>query len=233
MTPEKKIYREIAYPDVVWRVSEEPVPYPDAVAEMERIVADIRDGKAPETVWLLEHPPIYTAGTSAKADDLLNPDRFPVYQTGRGGQYTYHGPSQRVIYLMLDLARRGRDVRRFVCQIEEWIIETLGQFGIEGHTREGRTGIWVARPEKGSRAEDKIAAIGIRVRRWVTFHGVSLNVAPDLSHYEGIVACGISDQGMTSLADLGKKYSVTDADRALAATFPNHFGPNCVRRNYC
>lgn len=230
--PHKKIDDEIAENDLVWRVSNEPVPYPDAVAEMERIVADIRDGKSPETIWLLEHPPIYTAGTSAKAEDLLNPGKFPVYQTGRGGQYTYHGPGQRVIYLMLDLTRRGRDVRRFVCQIERWIIETLDHLGVKGHTREGRTGIWVTRPEKGPQAEDKIAAIGIRVRRWVTFHGVSVNIAPDLSHYDGIVACGISDQGVTSLAELGKKYSLADADNALAATFPNHFGLNSVSREH-
>jgi lipoyl(octanoyl) transferase len=228
MMPDKKIHPESQNSDLLWRVSEKPVPYREAIAEMERIVAEIREGTAPETVWLLEHPPIYTAGTSAKPEDLLTPDRFPVYQTGRGGQYTYHGPGQRVVYLMLDLAKRGKDVRRFVCSIERWIIETLGQLGVEGHTREGRTGIWVPRPEKGRQAEDKIAAIGIRVRRWVTFHGVSLNVAPDLSHYKGIVACGISDQGVTSLADIGKKYSLADADRSLAATFPNHFGPNSI-----
>lgn len=228
--PEKKIGHFWGNSDVFWRVSEKPVHYPVAMVEMERIVAAIRDGTEPETVWLLEHPPIYTAGTSAKADDLLNPDRFPVYQAGRGGQYTYHGPGQRVAYLMLDLARRGKDVRHFVSQIERWIIETLRHLGVEGHTREGRTGIWVARPEKGPQAEDKIAAIGIRVRRWVTFHGVSLNVSPDLSHYDGIVACGINDQGVTSLADLEKKYSFNDADRALTATFPNHFGPKSVKR---
>jgi lipoyl(octanoyl) transferase len=227
--PDKKMSSDDAGPGVFWRVSETPVPYPDAIAEMERLVADIRDGNEPETVWLLEHPPIYTAGTSAKPEDLLAPGRLPVYQTGRGGQYTYHGPGQRVVYLMLDLNRRGKDVRRFVCQIERWIIETLGKLGVEGHTRDGRTGIWVDRPEKGPGAEDKIAAIGIRVRRWVTFHGVSLNVSPDLTHYGGIVACGISDQGVTSLAHLEKKYSLADADRVLAATFPNHFGLNSVK----
>ena len=212
--------------ELVWRTASEPVAYPDAVAEMERRVAEIREGHAPELVWLLEHPPIYTAGTSAKSQDLINAERFPVYPSGRGGQYTYHGPGQRVIYLMLDLARRGKDVRRFVNQIENWMIDALALLGVEGMTREGRTGIWVRRPEKGLDREDKIAAIGIRVRRWVTFHGVSLNIAPDLTHYDGIVACGISDQGVTSLADLGKKYSLSDADKALAATFPNHFGPN-------
>lgn len=226
--PDKKIGHIFEGSDVLWRMSETPVPYLDAITEMERIAAAIRDGTEPETVWLLEHPPIYTAGTSAKADDLLNPDRFPVHQTGRGGQYTYHGPGQRVVYLMLDLARRGKDVRHFVCQIEHWIIDTLHHLGVEGHTREGRTGIWITRPEKGPEAEDKIAAIGIRVRRWVTFHGVSLNVAPDLTHYDSIVACGIRDQGVTSLADLGKKYSLNDADWPLSATFPNHFGLNSV-----
>ncbi|MBX2806902.1 MAG: lipoyl(octanoyl) transferase LipB [Hyphomicrobiales bacterium] len=223
MIPEKKSSFEIASSDVEWRISDRPVPYPDAVAEMERIAADISLGNAPETVWLLEHPPIYTAGTSAQANDLIRPDRFPVYKTGRGGQYTYHGPGQRVVYLMLDLTRRGRDVRRFVCQIESWIIDALGQLDVKGHTRKGRTGIWVARPDKGPQVEDKIAAIGIRVRRWVTFHGVSLNVCPNLTHYAGIVACGITDQGVTSLADMEKKYSLNDADRALIASFPKHF----------
>jgi lipoyl(octanoyl) transferase len=233
MISDKKNTLDFADADVVWRVSEEPVPYLAAIAEMERIAADIREGKAPETVWLLEHPTIYTAGTSARPGDLLTPDRFPVFRTGRGGQYTYHGPGQRVVYLMLDLNRRGKDVRRFVCQIERWIIETLGHFGIEGHSREGRTGIWVARPDKGGAAEDKIAAIGIRVRRWVTFHGVSLNVAPNLSHYDGIVACGIRDQGVTSFADMGKKNTLAEADRVLAATFPNHFDLKSVKRNIC
>jgi len=189
-------------------------------------VEAIRHDGAREMIWLLEHPPIYTAGTSAKPQDLLAPARFPVFQTGRGGQYTYHGPGQRIIYLMLDLASRSKDVRHFVQQIEGWIINALGQLGVEGMTREGRTGIWVARPGKALHAEDKIAAIGIRVRRWVSFHGVSINVAPDLGHYDGINACGISDQGVTSLADLGKPSSMAELDRALADTFPKHFSPN-------
>jgi len=207
-----------------WTISSGPVAYPDAIAEMERQVDAIRHDSAPELVWLLEHPSIYTAGTSARPGDLLAPHRFPVYHTGRGGQYTYHGPGQRVVYLMLDLATRGKDVRRFVNQIEAWIIEALARLGVDAHRRDGRTGIWVARPGKGSLAEDKIAAIGIRVRRWVSFHGVSINVAPALSHYDGINACGITDQGVTSLSDLGKKLSMSDMDDALAATFPNHFG---------
>ena len=165
----------------------------------------IHRDRAPEAVWLLEHPPLYTAGTSAKPDDLLVADSLPVFQTGRGGQFTYHGPGQRVAYLMLDLSRRGKDVRQFVRTIERWVIDALAEFGVKGICREGRTGIWVPRPEKGPLAEDKIAAIGIRIRRWVSFHGVSINVDPDLSHYDGIVACGVRDQGVTSLADLGSK----------------------------
>lgn len=210
---------------VIWLTSPDLVSYPQAVAAMERHVEAIRRNGAPELVWLLEHPPIYTAGTSAKPDDLLKPCRFPVFQSGRGGQYTYHGPGQRVVYLMLDLARRGKDVRRFVGQIENWVIEALACFGVEGHVRQGRTGIWVARPEKGPAAEDKIAAIGIRIRHWVSFHGVSINVAPDLNHYDGIVACGIRDQGVTSLSDLGRNRTLAEMDQALAATLPNHFGP--------
>jgi lipoyl(octanoyl) transferase len=210
---------------VFWTRSPGPVAYLDAVAAMERRVDAIRTGEAPEAVWLLEHPPLYTAGTSAKPEDLLSPGRLPVFQTGRGGQFTYHGPGQRVVYLMLDLSRRGRDVRLFVRTIEAWIIEALAGLGIRANCREGRTGLWVRRPEKGPLAEDKIAAIGIRVRRWVSFHGVSINVDPDLGHYQGIVACGIRDQGVTSLADLGSSASMADMDAALATTFPRHFGP--------
>lgn len=210
---------------MIWQTSAAPVPYPLAIAEMERQVEAISRKDAPEQVWLLEHPPVYTAGTSARPEDLLTPDRFPVYQTGRGGQYTYHGPGQRVIYLMLDLARREKDVRRFVGQIESWIIDVLSRLDVKAHVRPGRTGIWIKRPEKGADAEDKIAAIGIRVRRWISFHGVSLNVSPDLSHYDGIVACGISDQGVTSLLELNKEISMVDTDAVLAATFPKHFGP--------
>jgi lipoyl(octanoyl) transferase len=210
---------------VSWMRSPGLVAYPDAVAAMERHADAIhRDGTA-EAVWLLEHPPVYTAGTSARADDLLTPSQFPVFQSGRGGQFTYHGPGQRVAYLMLDLSPRGKDVRQFVRTIERWMIEALAELGIAGTCREGRTGIWIARPEKGPLAEDKIAAIGIRVRRWVSFHGVSVNVDPDLSHYDGIVACGVRDQGVTSLRDLGSKASMADMDAALRATFPRHFGP--------
>lgn len=223
--PETKIEIKNGQEHLIWRTSREPVSYPDAVAAMERHVEAIRFNGAPEQVWLLEHPAIYTAGTSARAEDLLQPERFPVYQSGRGGQYTYHGPGQRVAYLMLDLARRGKDVRRFVRQIEAWMIDALAHLGVKAHIRDGRTGIWIKRPDGGAYAEDKIGAIGIRVRRWVSFHGISLNVSPDLSHYDGIVACGITDQGVTSLAHLDQKYTIADADRALAATFPNHFGP--------
>jgi lipoyl(octanoyl) transferase len=220
---------DISGPDAlsqpVWTISPEPVAYPDAIAAMEAEVDAIRRDGAPERVWLLEHPPIYTAGTSAKPADLLQPDRFPVFETGRGGQYTYHGPGQRVVYLMLDLTKRGKDVRCFVRGIESWVIAALARLGVAGHVRDGRTGIWVARPEKGPMAEDKIAAIGIRIRRWVSFHGVAINVAPDLSHFDGINACGISDQGVTSLSELGRNPSLAHMDAALAATFPDHFGP--------
>jgi lipoyl(octanoyl) transferase len=210
---------------VFWTRSPGFVSYLDAVAAMERHADFIRHDNAPEAVWLLEHPPLYTAGTSAKPDDLLVADRFPVFQTGRGGQFTYHGPGQRVAYLMLDLSLRGKDVRQFVRTIERWIIDALAELGVQGICREGRTGIWVPRPDKAPLAEDKIAAIGIRVRRWVSFHGVSINVDPDLSHYDGIVACGVRDQGVTSLRDLGRNASMEDMDEALAATFPRHFGP--------
>lgn len=213
----------------LWIVSQERVPYPEAVTAMERHVEAIRKDGAPEIVWLLEHPPLYTAGTSAKAEDLLIPDRLPVFWTGRGGQFTYHGPGQRVVYLMLDLSRRGKDVRRFVRTLEKWLIETLSRLGVNATCREGRTGIWVPRPEKGPAAEDKIAAIGIRVRHWISFHGVSVNVAPDLSHYDGIVACGIRDQGVTSLADLGLDVPMRGLDEALAQTFPRYFGATAER----
>jgi lipoyl(octanoyl) transferase len=208
-----------------WRVSDAPVPYEDAVAAMEARVATIFDGMdkdqaaARELVWLLEHPPIYTAGTSARDDDLLKA-RFPVHRTGRGGQFTYHGPGQRVGYVMLDLRRRGQDVRAYVRDLEQWLIETLALFGVKGERRDGRVGIWVAR---GGR-EDKIAALGVRVRRWVTFHGVALNVDPDLSHYDGIVPCGISGHGVTSLADLGVPVSTADVDVALKQSFVKIFG---------
>ncbi len=203
-----------------WRVEEGLVPYPAAVAAMEARVAAIRAGSAPELVWLLEHPPLYTAGTSARDADLLTPDRFPVYHTGRGGQFTYHGPGQRVAYVMLDLKRRGPDVRKFVTDLEEWLVCTLARFNLVGERRAGRVGIWVVR---GGR-EDKIAAIGVRVRHWVTYHGIALNVEPDLGHFDGIVPCGIAGHGVTSLVDLGLPVSLADADTALRACFDEVFG---------
>lgn len=203
-----------------WRIGEGLVSYPSAVEFMERRVAEIADGLAPELVWLLEHPPIYTAGTSAKPSDLLD-SRFPVFQTGRGGQFTYHGPGQRVAYVMLDLRLRKADVRAFVRNLEEWIIRTIARFGIAGERRDGRVGIWVVRSD-GS--EEKIAAIGVRVRRWVTFHGVALNVAPNLDHFGGIVPCGVRGYGVTSLAELEVEASMADVDAALQTEFENVFG---------
>lgn len=205
---------------VEWRVSRGLVPYPDAVAFMEQRAADIRAGQAPECVWLLEHPPLYTAGTSADPSEVLDPHRFPVHPTGRGGRYTYHGPGQRVGYVMLDLSRRGRDVRGFVHGLEEWLIRTVARFGITAERREGRIGIWVVRDD-GSEA--KIGALGVRVRRWVTFHGVALNVAPDLEHFSGIVPCGIQEYGVTSLAALGVEAGMADVDAVLAETFAEVF----------
>jgi len=205
---------------VAWQVQEGLTPYPEAVAFMEARAAAIAEGRAEELVWLIEHPPIYTAGTSAKDSDLLDA-RFPVFKTGRGGQFTYHGPGQRVGYVMLDLKRRGSDVRRYVHDLEEWLIGALARFGVKGERREGRVGIWVAR----GAGEDKIAAIGVRVRRWVTFHGVAFNVNPDLTHFAGIVPCGIRGHGVTSLADLGIAATMADADRALRAAFEEVFGP--------
>ncbi|MBW6507372.1 MAG: lipoyl(octanoyl) transferase LipB [Rhodobacteraceae bacterium] len=207
-----------------WITSTAPVPYPEAIAFMEARVAAISEGRADEAVWLLEHPPLYTAGTSAKAADLLWPDRFPVFATGRGGQYTYHGPGQRVAYVMLDLNRRGRDVRRFVCALENWVIATLAEFNVQGERRAGRVGVWVARPDKpplpdGTPREDKIAAIGVKLRKWVSFHGISINVEPDLGHFGGIVPCGISGHGVTSLVDLGLPVTMADLDAALMANF--------------
>jgi lipoyl(octanoyl) transferase len=203
---------------VEWRTASAPVAYPEAVAFMESRAEAIARAEADELVWLLEHPPVYTAGTSAKESDLLHA-RFPVFKTGRGGQFTYHGPGQRVGYVMLDLKRRRADVRAFVHDLEEWLIATLATFGVKGVRREGRVGIWVVR---GSR-EDKIAAIGVRVRRWVTFHGVSLNVDPDLTHFEGIVPCGVREHGVTSLADLGVKATMADVDVAMKAAFGKIF----------
>jgi lipoyl(octanoyl) transferase len=211
---------EAALTPVAWRVSQGLVDYPEAVAFMERRVAEIAEHRAPELVWLLEHPPIYTAGTSADPSDLLDA-RFPVFQTGRGGQFTYHGPGQRVAYVMLDLRRRKADVRGFVRGLEEWLIRTLAHFGITGERREGRVGIWVVRSDGG---EDKIAAIGVRVRRWITYHGIALNVAPDLSHFSGIVPCGVRGHGVTSLAALGVHASMTHVDAALKKEFDAVFG---------
>ena len=189
-----------------WAISERPVSYPDAVAAMEDRVEAIRNAGAAELVWLLEHPPLYTAGTSARDADLLDPQRFPVYRSGRGGQYTYHGPGQRIAYAMLDIKARGGDVRRFVGDLERWVIGALAAFNVTGEVRPGRVGVWVARPHRGERREDKIAAIGVRIRQGVSFHGISLNVEPELSHYAGIVPCGISEHGVTSLHDLGRHH---------------------------
>ena len=213
---------------VEWITTDGLTPYEDALALMEDRVAGIIAGTAAECIWLLEHPPLYTAGTSAKRADLVDPDRFPVYDARRGGEYTYHGPGQRVIYVMLDVGKRGHDVRAFVKDLEDWVIATLDTFNIKGEIREGRVGVWVERPEKpqnpdGSVAEDKIAAIGIRLRKWVSFHGISINVEPDLSHFEGIVPCGIRDHGVTSLIDLGLPVEMGDLDTALKQTFQNVF----------
>jgi len=217
-------------PPVRWRISDGLVPYEEAVAEMEREVADIADGKADELVWLLEHPPLYTAGTSADSSGLIEPDRFPVFATGRGGEYTYHGPGQRVAYVMLDLKRRRQDVRAYVAALEQLVIQTLDMMNVRGERREDRVGVWVRRPEKqplpdGTMAEDKVAALGIRLRRWVSFHGLSLNVDPDLSHFSGIVPCGISAYGVTSLVDLGLPVMMTDVDIRLREAFEEIFGP--------
>lgn len=210
---------------VAWEVSPGLTDYASAVARMESEVEAIAAGKSPERVWLLEHPPLYTAGTSADPSDLLDPHRFPVHRTGRGGQFTYHGPGQRVAYLMLDVKRRGGDVRAFVTGIEEWLIATLAAFGVSGERRSDRVGVWVRRPERDPQAEDKIAAIGIRVRRWVSFHGMALNVAPELEHFSGIVACGARGYGMTSLAELGVPTSMAEVDAALMDCFADVFGP--------
>ena len=225
MNNQRLFFRDDAAP-VEWCVADGLTPYADAVSEMEARAEAIRRGDARERVWLVEHPPLYTAGTSARASDLLE-RRFPVFESGRGGEHTYHGPGQRVAYVMLDLDARRRDVRAFVQALEAWIIAALGRFNIRGEVREGRVGVWVRRPEKAPGAEDKIAAIGIRVRRWVTFHGIALNVEPDLTHFGGIVPCGIADPryGVTSLVDLGLPVTMADADVALRAAFETVFGP--------
>jgi lipoyl(octanoyl) transferase len=203
-----------------WIISDRPVDYPQALASMESRVEAIRQGQAKQAVWLLEHPPLYTAGTSAKPADLLEPARFPVFEAGRGGEYTYHGPGQRIAYVMLDLQQRGRDVRRFVQDLEDWMIGALALFGVRGERRTGRVGIWV---DRGGGREDKIAAIGVRVRHWVTFHGVSLNIDPDLSHFSGIVPCGLRHYGVTSLWDLGLTPTVEEVDMALREAFETRF----------
>src|SRR2546427_4223954 len=212
--------------EVEWRVSAGPVPYPEAVTEMESRAADIADQKAAELVWLLEHPSLYTSGTSGKQSDLLD-SRFPLFTTGRGGQLTYHGPGQRVAYVMLNLKRRRPDVRAFVAGLEEWIIRTLAHFNVRGERREDRVGVWVKRPDKGAGHEDKIAAIGVRLRKWVSFHGIAINVEPDLSHFSAIVPCGVADAryGVTSLVDLGHPVGLVDLDIALRQAFAEVFGP--------
>jgi lipoyl(octanoyl) transferase len=212
-------------PAVEWRVSDTPIPYPEAVAAMESRAAAIADGTAPELVWLLEHPPLYTSGTSGKPGDLLDA-RFPLFETGRGGQLTYHGPGQRIAYVLLDLKARRPDVRAYVASLEQWIIRTLAAFNVRGERREDRVGVWVARPDKGEGFEDKIAAIGVRLRRWVSFHGISINVEPDLGHFQSIVPCGIVDPryGVTSLVDLGLPVSMEDVDVALRQAFGEVFG---------
>ncbi|MEY8800871.1 lipoyl(octanoyl) transferase LipB [Leisingera sp. XS_AS12] len=214
---------------VEWITTDGLVDYDQAVAFMESRAAAIAAGEADECIWLVEHPPLYTAGTSAKPEDLTDPDRFPVFDSKRGGQYTYHGPGQRVVYVMLNVGKRGHDVRRFVQQLESWVIAALEEFNVQGHIREGRVGVWVERPDKprtlsGGLAEDKIAAIGIRLRKWVSFHGISINVEPDLEHFTGIVPCGISEHGVTSLVDLGLPVTMADVDVALKRSFTQVFG---------
>ena len=215
---------------VEWRISDKPVDYPEAVAAMEARATAIAEGRAAELVWLLEHPPLYTTGTSGKVHDLLEP-RFPMFATGRGGQLTYHGPGQRVAYVMLDLKRRRPDVRAYVAALEEWIIRTLSAFNVPGERREDRVGVWVKRPDKGTGFEDKIAAIGVRLKRWVSFHGIAINVEPDLSHFSAIVPCGVADPryGVTSLVDLGHPIGLAEVDIALRQAFEEIFGPTSAR----
>jgi lipoyl(octanoyl) transferase len=217
---------------IEWKTLPGLAPYAETLAEMEARVAAIHARTAPEAIWLLEHPPLYTAGTSAKPADLVDPGRFPVFAVGRGGQYTYHGPGQRVIYTMLDVSRREKDVRCFVRHLENWVIAALAEFNVKGEIRPGRVGVWVTRPDKapnpdGSLREDKIAAIGVKLRKWVSFHGISINVEPDLSHFSGIVPCGIRDHGVTSLVDLGLPVTMADLDAALMATFDRAMQGSC------
>jgi lipoyl(octanoyl) transferase len=221
-----KAFRRADESPAGWAVSPGLTPYEDAVAAMEARVQAIHDGTAGELVWLLEHPPLYTAGVSSRPSDLLDPGRFPVFEAGRGGQYTYHGPGQRVAYVMLDLRRRDRDVRAFVQALETWIIDALAAFNVKGDVRPDRIGVWVERKTPGVTArEDKIAAVGVRLRRWVSFHGISLNVEPDLTHFSGIVPCGIAAHGVTSLVDLGRPVTMDEADAALRSSFEAVFGP--------
>lgn len=218
------LFRQDSKP-VEWKVDDKLVEYDYALTFMKERVAEIAANQANERVWLLEHPALYTAGTSAKKDDLTDPDFLPVFDAGRGGQYTYHGPGQRVVYFMLDLRERGRDVRAFVRSMESLVIDTLAQFNIDGYQVDGRVGVWVKRPDKGFAKEDKIAAIGVRVSRWVSFHGISINVSPNLTDYKGIVPCGITDQGVTSFEDLGQLVTLPELDMALKSSFERHFGP--------
>lgn len=221
---------------VEWRIFEGLSPYLETIAAMEARVDAIAKGAAPEAIWLVEHPPLYTAGTSASAEELITPERFPVFKIGRGGQYTYHGPGQRVVYVMLDVSKRGRDVRCFVRALEKWVIASLAEFNLRGEIRPGRIGVWIERPDRapgpdGDVAEDKIAAIGIKLRRWISFHGISINVEPDLTHFEGIIPCGIRDHGVTSLVDLGLPVGMGDLDTALMRTFPSamaQIGESCA-----
>lgn len=219
---------------VEWRHFPGLSPYAETLAAMEAHVAEMNAGRVGEEIWLLEHPPLYTAGTSARPADLVQPDRFPVHSVGRGGRYTYHGPGQRVIYCMLDVKARGGDVRCFVRELETWVIDTLAAFNVRGEVRDGRVGVWVQRPDRqgsdGKPAEDKIAAIGIKLRRWVSFHGISINVEPDLTHFDGIVPCGIREHGVTSLVDLGLPVTMADLDAALIAAFSHRFQSGCANR---
>lgn len=229
-TLETRFFAQAGSPPIRWRISDGLTPYPDAVAQMEAEAERIAAGEADELIWLVEHPPMYTAGTSARAEDLVEPDRFEVHATGRGGEYTYHGPGQRVAYVMLDLKRRRQDVRAFVSAMEAVIIATLESMNVTGERREDRVGVWVRRPDKppladGSMAEDKIAAIGIRLRKWVSFHGLALNVDPQLDHFSGIVPCGVRAHGVTSLVDLGLPIQMHEADMRLRDAFENVFGP--------
>ncbi len=220
----------IAHSPIAWAVSDHPVDYTSALAAMAARVAEIAAGNAAELVWLLEHPALYTAGTSASPEELKEPDRFPVHVAGRGGRYTYHGPGQRIAYVMLDVRRRGGDVRAFVAELEGWVIDVLDTFGVRGELREGRVGVWVRRPDRGRDVEDKIAALGLRIRRGISFHGLSLNVEPELDHFTGIVPCGITGHGVTSLVDLGRIVAMWDVDMAMRQNFERRFGATVSAR---